>query len=623
MILTPTSFDGNAINDGTNFKALFIGDSGGGVMSTEAIYVPRSHYPPAFANKRQSERTLTLVVIMRGTVSTQRETLKKYFDPAVDSGEKQLIATDDAAAQWYIYATPVGVPNIANNKFYVTLKCGDPVWQTVTVTTNTRNQTASGQTWAITPTGNQNTYPIYEIKPTSAKAGGFGYSRFVAVRNPGSNTFTNYPYDVGQDAFDTAALVTAVKMQADGDDLRVYVDGVETNRWLDGINTTTTKVWINANWSPKQEATLGTAIAASGAVASVVASTSIAGFPSSGILRIDDEIFTYTGKVDGTKTFTGTTRATKGSAMAAHTTTDTIYWIEHDITIYYGNSTMAAPTTDDTKKPIFNLATSTNTSWDYDDFRDGDASQSGIWTKGGQNIYTGNQGGSADPAGELGIGATASISIGDDKYWQLYSPAGVTNWTFANGEKYRGASLWWSTVALQRSVDGASWTTEYNIPTPSAAITWEAWSDAARALGATGYYVRLYATYAGTPGQLIPGIAVEAADVTLTLASGGVPVTFMEPEAGAYQLQCTLYNNTAVLSVTLDATMALNQTIEIDTEDKTVIYLADNSNVMASFSISTTRHEWLSLLPQANTLQFDETGLVAVTITTKYKQRNN
>lgn len=622
MVLTLVSYDGHNINDTTNYIAKLMGESSGGVADVAASYVERPHFPPLFAFKRQKERILTIGIKLNGTILTQRETIKQWFDPAVDSGEKQLIASD-GVNQWYVNCTPIGHPKMTSNLFIINLACGDPVWQRVTATTNTRNQTATGQTWSITPGGNQNAYPVYKIKPTSAKAGGFLYQRFCPVRNQTSFSATSYPYDICDGIFNTSTLITA-KMQASGNDLRVYVDGVEVNRWLNGINTTTTKVWINLSLSPKQEATLGTAIASSGAISTIVASTDISGYPSSGMLFINSEMFTYTGKTNSIKTFTGVTRATKGTAEAAHTTSDTVYWIEHEIYIKYGNSTLAAPTTDNTYKPMF-LLTSTNTSWIYADFDNAaDAHRTGRWVKYGTfpSQYTADHAGTADPASEMGLAgvfSTTAYTMG----WKLDHPFGITQWNFANGEKYR-FSTWFASATL-RSLNAAETgeDTQYTIASPGSGSTWTAWSSSGTISGYNSRSFRFYAVNASITSA--PDVQyVEVADVTMTLASGVVPITSIGAEAGAYDLSATLTNTLTNESVTLSFTMSINQELEIDTANKTVKYLQDNSSQMNAITFSSVRYEWLSLSPGvSNTLQLDETGLIAVTITTTFRDRNN
>lgn len=54
-------------------------------------------------------------------------------------------------------------------------------------------------------------------------------------------TLTDFPYRLD---FDHAAKVTAGRSKSSGADIRVFVDGIEQDRALSGINTSTCKVWV-------------------------------------------------------------------------------------------------------------------------------------------------------------------------------------------------------------------------------------------------------------------------------------------------------------------------------------------------------------------------------------------
>ena len=86
-------------------------------------------------------------------------------------------------------------------------------------------------------------------------------------------------------------------MQADGDDLRVWVNGIEVDRWLQDIDTATTQVWVNLDWQPLEEGSLATAVAATGAITTLDLNEDISGFPSNGVLIVGSEAFVYTGKL--------------------------------------------------------------------------------------------------------------------------------------------------------------------------------------------------------------------------------------------------------------------------------------------------------------------------------------
>ena len=617
--VTIKSYNGLALND-ASFEAYFPEATLFAQVGADISEQQRQEASPLYSAKMLRSRLLPVAVIMRGTFTDQITTLNRYFD-VQDAELHKLIVTDTDSVDWYLYATTKEVPSTHLPEIVYTLYAPDPIWRTDTQAEDTWAVTASGQTNEITISGNLGANPIYEITPTGAHspASGLTYEKFIPVYNPGSKVFSNYPFDLCGAAFATNALVGAGKMQADGDDLRVYVDGVEVDRWLAGINTANTKVWINLDLAAKKEATLATAIASSGAVATVSFSTAIDSWPSSGRFMIGSEIFTYTGKDNTLKQTSGVTRAAKGSSMAAHSAGDTVRNLEHDIMIKYGNAGLAAPVVDDTKKPIISLTGSTNTSWVYADFRDVAGERSGIWARSTESflIYTADHGANADPASEMGISLKLTYHTAYQAYWSLYHPAGITGWNFANGEQY--VTAYGGNANLDSSPDGSAWATEYTTPN-TAQSTWVAWSDN-RATLATGtaYYIRM----GFGPGTGINNWKTEVADVTLTLASGGVPVTAIGAEISTYELDCTLTNNATGQTLALNFSMGLDETIQVDTEAHTVTYLKDNSNAFAALNPPPARNDWLKLAYGVNELEYTETGAAGLTIVTKYKERNN
>ncbi|MBN1923874.1 MAG: hypothetical protein JW791_03895 [Nanoarchaeota archaeon] len=86
----------------------------------------------------------------------------------------------------------------------------------------------------------------------SAKTGWFDNNyknRITAILTEESgNTLNNYPASI---TINTQALITAGKMQNDGDDLRIVVDGVEVPRQFEPgtLNTAASKIWFLANLS--------------------------------------------------------------------------------------------------------------------------------------------------------------------------------------------------------------------------------------------------------------------------------------------------------------------------------------------------------------------------------------
>ena len=619
------SWDGNLINDVTNYETLeraaFYG-----LPRVRPLQVPRGMGWPLIGGlDRSGGRRLVFDIFIRGGSSDE---LCGWFDYEDETPKKLIVTDSDGSSNpryWYGICTKCAeVENSGGLHYEVWVDVhGDIRLRENTASTDTWNITASGQTKVLANSGDEKAYPILDIKPTSGKTGDWAYKIWIPVRWLVDEAFTSYPMDITNDSWDTDALVTASKMQADGDDLRVWVDGVEVDRWLDGIDTVSTKVWVNLDFQAKQEATLGTAIASSGSITEIVASTDISGFPSTGIVIIDSEAFTYTGKSDSTKTFTGVTRAMRGTSMAAHTTTDTIWWVQHDIWILYGNATASAPSVDDDYKPVFDLSTSTNTSWDYDDFGEDDGLRTGAWAYtevANADQYGGNQGASGDPWVEAGIDAQSDDLSYGEGYYQIWNPAGITNANFQNGEHWADDLDGWNYGYIKSSINGSSWTSEDTISAPSSASTWDSWSDN-QALTSGSKYVRLglkteYDYFEEYNCKL------ECSDITLTLNSTYTPTVTVGSEQGNYSLDCTITNNTTGEAIQVTFTMALDDTIQVDTDGKTVTWDADNSSQFQALDIvGDPRVAWLALDPGNNTIQFDDTGTNAVTVDFEWEER--
>jgi hypothetical protein len=480
---------------------------------------------------------------------------------------------------------------------------------------------AYDDTWScyVTNDGDDDVYPEIRITPITAKTGGYAYKRFVPVVWRADRAHARYPYDLTDGGWDTTPL-TPAKMQADGDDLRVFVDDVEVDRWLADMDTANTKVWINLNVQAGASVGLEANIEAGDTVTSIDGSGSISDFPDSGILLIDDEVFTYTSKNDTDNRFLGVTRAAKGSTAAAHTTADTIYWVQNDIWILYGDSTATAPTVDDDYKPIFDLSSSTNTSWVYAEFGEDDTKRAGQWSRwgtyGSPTFYGGNRTATADPWVELGITCEGEES----GFIWLGNPCRITNVNFTNGDKRAAIT----TRFVGRIISqGASppWVTEYTIPDPTTDNVWEpaGWSQS-QAISTTGYFVALEAS---TEAPYTDRVDVEAADCTVTLNGSYTPTmnaTMFAVEQGAYTLACTIENTTTEDSISIAATLALNETLVIDTYSKTVNYNGVRIGDVLTVD-GGARRDWLRLIEGDNALTFEDTGTNGVEIDVLFERR--
>lgn len=443
--------------------------------------------------------------------------------------------------------------------------------------------------------------PAMYITPETAKTEGFLHKAWFPIVWPVDLAGNNYP--IGVIGWDTATIIAAGDMLATGNDLRVYSDGVEINRWLDGINTALTNVWFNLDFVPSGNSPLETAILIGDTVTYIDAQNSITAFPTVGILLIDSEAFLYEGIDYTNKRFLNVSRAARGTAAAGHAVAATIHWIQHDVWVYYDDATLAAPTVDDTYKPMFELDTSTNAAWDFDYFgKDGEAERPGTWslahtTYGAQHWYTGHHDtGDTDPWEEMGIYAYFYFGAGGAR-WSLYSPCGFSNINVTDGEEYNGPPGP-SQVYLQSSPDSITWTNEYTIPVGGAAA-WNAWTRS-EAVPSGTKYVAMYGVSGASSWRYS-----EIDDVIVTMENA--PSATLGAEQDNYALDLTITNETTGQQLRLTTQLTLAHTVEIDTDAKSVRNLSDPESLYGDMTqVGGIRKEWLKLLDGENELTIED-----------------
>lgn len=599
-------FNGLQLN-GTplHYEVLLSGRLPYGLNPVQAQMLMRTGRWPRFAGLTRGQVVLGLDIYIRsGGTSEELAVYFNYEDE--ETAELSVVDDDGSSNPRFVACICVGleeVPLSAGIHYKALLVVdGDPRWHKL-ASPVTWTSVGDGETNVLNNAGPDEAYPTQiQVFPTASKTG-YAYRRWIRVQWGAENGYLQYPVDITNDSLATNALVTATKMQADGDDLRVWVDGVEVDRWLDGINTSTTKVWVNLDFEPYQVADLATAIAGAGTVAEIEVDDDISGFPDSGFLLIGSEIFTYTGKNNYEKTFTGCTRAQRGTSAAAHSVGADVEWIQHDVWILYGNASATAPVADDTYKPMFSLASSNNTSWVYTEFGENGTQRSGRWTWVPFSTsvkYTANRGTNASPYSEIGVQTTYFKGK-----WYIYNPMLISNINFTNGEKYITSALGGWQASIISSDDGETWDVEDTITIPSASFTWESWSDseaianrkfAGLSLGAVG----------GTPGSTA---YLEAADCTVSLWDS--PDITIGAEAANYDLDCTITNETTGEAIRLTfpfLTTSVNA-VEVNTEEFIVFEYENDKLIFSALTlVGGPRKHWLRLAPGNNTIRYNEVG---------------
>lgn len=167
-----------------------------------------------------------------------------------NSDPRLLVASrNGATVQRYarLDGAPSYPPSEAGNVVRVVFVSEDPEWVATTATTETDSGTVSPIELALTNAGQATVFPRYRIGWTAQHSAngtvvGQRYRKRMTLTNTQSRTLGQFPYRI--DLGNTATLVTAGKLQADLDDLRIIVGGVDMPRLIQAPNKAQSFAWI-------------------------------------------------------------------------------------------------------------------------------------------------------------------------------------------------------------------------------------------------------------------------------------------------------------------------------------------------------------------------------------------
>lgn len=647
MKLKPISFDGTNINDGTNYTAYFPLNTVLSQAEGRAILSQRISNTPAFARKAKASRDLPLVIIPRGTINTQVDTLKSVFDTFEDD-LKTFVAQDENTNEYFTLRATTIMQTYDAGEFTAILAVPDPIWKSQTETTDTWLITASGSTHEVSSTGTVFARPVITITPTSAKStdNGYVYKRFVRVENQRSNrAFQNYPIEITDGGIDTTNRSKFVS--SDGYDFRVVINGSERSRWLNDMDSTSTRMWTLIDLPPKKTVTLAGAISSSDTVDNIAVAKNtqnretmneMRDLRPAGMFLIGDEIFTYKQIVNNSVllSFVNCKRAQKDTTAASHAAGATITLLPQDVYLVYGDASVTNPAYTSTDEPIFTSSDSNNTSWVYENFGQRNTSRAASWQyirasrNGNQSDeYTGANGGVASPYTFAGLSIQSYQSGGTwksdsaDMNWRLFCPAGIVGIS-STGEYFASStSLWVSKATMEYSDDGAAWSTLWSLSAPATADTWTLWdkTSASTDLGGSYDYVRLHLK--GTcPANSAGNNSLGMAAATVTLDSSGVPDITVGAEVSTYHLKAKIVNETNGDTIELDYVMPLNETLEIDCENHLVTALWSDESAIDAL-VFPGKFEWFRLEPGVNSITYTDSGTAGVTVNFDFYNRRS
>jgi hypothetical protein len=570
--------------------------------------------------------------------TTNEATLRPQLFVALDTSaafKALIISDDDGSNERYVMVSVQTVEERdeargTGKAFVATLVVvGDPAWRSVEMQFGGSTLTASGQTFAVTNSGRLDAYPTFVISPNTIKSGTnhWVYHQFVLVRWQSPVGETRYPIRVSGDTdWDTTGL-TPTKAAGDGTGTGVVVDNELTDRWFGGANTatggwdsTTTRMWANLDFQPGKAVTLAADMPDEG-VFEVTVNEDISDWPHEGILYLpaEDELIAYTGKDNYRKTFTDIRRAAYGTARASHLAGDAVEWIQHEVYIVYTPGLNMVITTDDSKRPLIDLLTSTNASWTWNNTgvntgfgSAAEPERPGQWlgvTGGSGETFAGHQQGAAtDPYDVVGIDNTSTEETNSFVRWQTYLACGIFDYDADGRDHVNG-----TTALFSVSVNASSWSNAGE--TPGSGAGWATWTETATALNTSWRYLAFRSNGASL-SQL------EA--ITITLHNELRPIVTRQEENSNYDLNMTLDNQTTGEAMTLrwPAGYVPNIQLFVETEARRIYALTDLLGRYHILTRNTLRPHMLRLAPGVNTIQVTDSGTTSVGIAVEWEERS-
>jgi len=214
--------------------------------SKSPILLDRAGEPPIHVTTRQDARTWTVefVVLSGNDVEETIMTLLGALDPA--SQEPRVFVAEitgtgaNTGVQVETLMTTGQYRMGGVNNIFVDFHAADDRWYEREATVLPQLISTGSLTVPLNNKGGATVSPIIKVgystqRTTESSSVGWKYRRTVTITNSGTRNWNKVRKTIVLG--DTAALVTAVKAQADGDDLRVWFEGRNINRTLTNWNT--------------------------------------------------------------------------------------------------------------------------------------------------------------------------------------------------------------------------------------------------------------------------------------------------------------------------------------------------------------------------------------------------
>lgn len=188
----------------------------------------------------------TVIAALTGDVTTERRLLAQRIDAD--------------GTRVYALASVHGIRQIGETDAVVEFEGRDSIWRAETPTTIAKTFSSStDQVLTLDVEGNTSTHPVLVLTPIAQRSSqtaavGYRWRRRFTIANNSDVPWYRLPIRV--DLGSTTAHVSGGKAQADGDDVRLVLDGIEQERSLVTWNTGASYLWcIIPNLQPGESIT--------------------------------------------------------------------------------------------------------------------------------------------------------------------------------------------------------------------------------------------------------------------------------------------------------------------------------------------------------------------------------
>ncbi len=637
MLIQAKSFNSHTLWD-SDYQATVL--NAGALPMAKPIFIEESlsdaDYSGMFTRDLRNV-ALSVKILDYGNREALQAQLKAWFKPGTRADLVVTFAVDglDYSLPCVAQMAPV---HEGDQRYTILLQSEATAWRAVDPDTDTWSLSGAGGTHVITVEGDDETRLSVTLTPTVETPAGWKKQQLYRLVPPNGINWGLRPWCI---QLDTAALVTAGKMQADCDDLRIWLGESETRRWIDGPNTTTTKVWFNLNLRRGATLTLRTAVAATGDISylyftkNATMQARIRAMPSQGVVYHGTEWFYYSAKQPVACRLVIEERGLYDTTLQAHAVGDSFSFLPAAVRVVYGNPTATDPALDDENyddtKPLFSLSQSDNTQWTWtasDKFYDPDhPNRPGGWTQSLQRIGTESklywvkqdaESGNAAMGMMLAAWQQGSVWKAEraTAAWSFYSPGGMQEIT-VTGQKYRNTVKWPNQfAAIRRSPDGTTWFTVFNEATPASVSTWSNLTNngVAKAIDSASKYVQaIFSKVLAAQANAYAMFEIQTCTVEFTTAN--IPSGTLLGEQLNYPLDITLQNNATGEAIDLKYPMRMNRPLALDGEANTITYQRANAHNAISLD-DEGRAIWIRLVKGDNELEVigDDVGTLELVL---------